>query len=43
MEHVPVGRILEPDEIAAFVRYLVSPAASVFTGQAVNVDGGVLA
>jgi NAD(P)-dependent dehydrogenase (short-subunit alcohol dehydrogenase family) len=42
MEQVPLGRLLEPDEVAALVRYLVSPAAAGLTGQAVNFDAGVL-
>jgi pyridoxal 4-dehydrogenase len=30
----------EPEDIAAAIAYLASPAASFITGQAVNVDGG---
>ena len=43
MEAVPLGRILDPAEIGALVRYLASPGAAGMTGQAVNFDGGVLA
>jgi NAD(P)-dependent dehydrogenase (short-subunit alcohol dehydrogenase family) len=38
----PIGRRLEPDEIAPLVLYLAGRAAAVVTGQAINVDGGVL-
>ena len=38
----PIGRRLEPAEIAALAVYLASPAAGVVTGQAYNIDGGAL-
>ncbi len=38
----PIGRRLEPAEIAVLATYLASPEASVVTGQAYNIDGGVL-
>jgi NAD(P)-dependent dehydrogenase (short-subunit alcohol dehydrogenase family) len=38
----PIGRRLEPYEIAPLVVYLASPEASVITGQAFNIDGGML-
>ncbi|MBI5877411.1 MAG: SDR family oxidoreductase [Chloroflexi bacterium] len=38
----PIGRRLEPDEIAPLAVYLASREASVMTGQAINIDGGVL-
>ncbi len=37
----PVGRMGEPDEIAAMVRYLCSPAAAYITGQTLHVNGGM--
>ena len=38
----PIGRRLEPHEIAPFVVFLASRNASVITGQAFNIDGGFL-
>jgi NAD(P)-dependent dehydrogenase (short-subunit alcohol dehydrogenase family) len=37
----PLGRRLESEEIAPMAVYLASDAASVVTGQAWNIDGGV--
>jgi NAD(P)-dependent dehydrogenase (short-subunit alcohol dehydrogenase family) len=39
----PIGRLGEPDEIAAAVLWLCSPAASFVLGHALAVDGGILA
>jgi NAD(P)-dependent dehydrogenase (short-subunit alcohol dehydrogenase family) len=38
----PIGRRLEPDEIAPLAVYLASDGAAAMTGQAINIDGGVL-
>ena len=43
LEKVPMGRIAEPEEIAAAVVYLASPAARMVTGQVLCVDGGFTA
>ena len=37
---VPIGRIGEPDEIAAAVQFLASDGASFITGHSLLVDGG---
>ena len=42
MERVPMGRFGQPEEIATFVGYLASDAASYITGQAIAVDGGLV-
>jgi dihydroanticapsin dehydrogenase len=38
----PMGRRLEPEEIAPLAIYLASKESSPMTGQAINIDGGVL-
>ncbi|MEX1018816.1 MAG: SDR family oxidoreductase [Litorilinea sp.] len=43
LEKVPMGRIAEPEEIAAAVIYLASDAARMVTGQVFCVDGGFTA
>ncbi|MCR2800202.1 SDR family oxidoreductase [Microbacterium sp. zg-Y818] len=37
----PHGRLVSPEEVAAAVAYLVSPAAGSTTGTALEVDGGM--
>lgn len=39
-ERVPVGRMGEPDELAAVVAFLASTRAAYVTGQTILVDGG---
>ncbi|MFN7191222.1 MAG: SDR family oxidoreductase [Rhodospirillales bacterium] len=35
-----MGRLIAPDEVAAAVAYLCSPAAAAVTGTALTVAGG---
>lgn len=37
---VPLGRIIDPDEVARLALFLASDAASAITGQAYNICGG---
>ena len=39
----PLGRLIAPDEIAAAIAWLCSPASSAITGAALPVDGGMTA
>lgn len=39
---VPMARGAQPDECAAAIWFLLSPESSYMTGQAVNVDGGLV-
>jgi NAD(P)-dependent dehydrogenase (short-subunit alcohol dehydrogenase family) len=38
----PLGRLLEPDEVAAAVVFLASPEAAAINGQTIVLDGGGL-
>jgi len=38
---IPLGRMGEPDDVAAVVSFLTSPAAGYITGQVIVVDGGM--
>ncbi|MCB9523192.1 MAG: SDR family oxidoreductase [Myxococcales bacterium] len=37
---IPLGRFVEPAEVAALVGFLASPRAAMITGQAYNIGGG---
>jgi 3-oxoacyl-[acyl-carrier protein] reductase len=39
-QQIPMGRLGEPEELAALVAFLVSERASYITGVAIQVDGG---
>jgi len=42
IDHTPMGRIAEAEEVSSLVAYLCMPAASYITGQSIAVDGGFL-
>lgn len=37
---VPLGKMIDPEEVADFVAFLISPAARNITGQSMNICGG---
>ncbi len=39
----PLGRLAEPEEVAAAIVFLASPAAAMVTGHTLPIDGGFLA
>jgi NAD(P)-dependent dehydrogenase (short-subunit alcohol dehydrogenase family) len=42
IRHIPLGRPERPEDVAAVVAFLVSADADYMTGQALNVDGGLV-
>jgi NAD(P)-dependent dehydrogenase (short-subunit alcohol dehydrogenase family) len=42
LESIPIGRANDPDDIAAMAVFLAGPGARNITGQAFNVDGGLI-
>ncbi len=41
LEHIPLGRLGTPGDVAAAVAYLASPAAGYVTGAVLHVNGGM--
>lgn len=42
VENIPLGRLGTPDDVAAAVAFLASPAAGYITGQVLHVNGGLV-
>jgi acetoacetyl-CoA reductase len=40
LPQIPLGRLGEPDEVAALVAYLASPDAGFLTGANIAINGG---
>ena len=40
--NILAGRLSVPDDVAGLAVFLASPAADYLTGQAINVDGGIV-
>jgi NAD(P)-dependent dehydrogenase (short-subunit alcohol dehydrogenase family) len=41
-DHIPVGRLGSPDEVAALIAFLAAGESSYITGQTIVIDGGQL-
>ncbi|MBL8672159.1 MAG: SDR family oxidoreductase [Alphaproteobacteria bacterium] len=41
LKQIPVGRFLEPEEVANVARFLVSPLSGFITGEIIDVNGGL--
>jgi meso-butanediol dehydrogenase/(S,S)-butanediol dehydrogenase/diacetyl reductase len=39
---IPLGRGEKPEDVAAVVAFLAGPDSDYMTGQAINVDGGLI-
>jgi NAD(P)-dependent dehydrogenase (short-subunit alcohol dehydrogenase family) len=41
LDRIPLGRFGNAEEMAAAIRYLISPQASYITGHTLMLDGGL--
>lgn len=41
-EDIPLGRLIRPDEIAAWVKYLASEESEAISGQVINISGAMI-
>jgi 3-oxoacyl-[acyl-carrier protein] reductase len=41
IQHVPLGRLGRPEEVASAVAFLASSAAGYITGTTIHVNGGM--
>ena len=42
IEKIPLGRLEQPDDVADLVAFLASSQSDYMTGQAINIDGGIV-
>jgi len=42
VSRVPIGRMVQPDEVAELAVYLATPSADAMTGQALTISGGMV-
>jgi len=42
IEGIPLGRLETPDDVAHVIAFLASSQSDYMTGQAINIDGGIV-
>ncbi|HXB54163.1 MAG TPA: SDR family NAD(P)-dependent oxidoreductase [Vicinamibacteria bacterium] len=42
LSSIPLGRLQTPEDVGSLVAFLASPGASNMTGEAINLDGGIV-
>jgi NAD(P)-dependent dehydrogenase (short-subunit alcohol dehydrogenase family) len=40
LDNIPLRRLVTPEEVAAAIVYLASPAAAMVSGESLRIDGG---